>query len=388
MNRCASLGYGPGSAQATKIPSPVPNLFGQFHMQNPLRARSMNPKTQTMILAALSIVAIVLAAFATTMALLPQNNSATLSSEHSLDVQNISRAATDVPPPIYPGRTIPKNDSITLITKEVYSEIEPGASYQFWTFNGTVPGPMIRVLQNDTVTINLVNQGAMTHSIDLHAVIGPGGGAVYTQTSPGSTTKFTFKALRPGLYVYHCATPPVDEHIANGMYGMILVEPQGGLPHVDKEFYFMQGDFYTSGAKGLTGHHTFNSAKLAAEEPDYVVFNGHVGSMTGGNALTAQVNQTIRMFFGVGGPNLISSFHVIGEIFERVYPEASLQTSTVLTNVQTTLVPPGGATVVEFRPLVAGSYTIVDHSIARVFEKGAAGTLTITGTSVPGIFEP
>ena len=352
----------------------------------------MNPKTQTMILAALSIVAIILGAFATTMAFLPQNNnsSAVLASEHSLDKQNISRAATDQPGQIYPGRTTPQNVSVTLITKELYSEIEPGASYQFWTFNGTVPGPMIRVLQNDTVTVNLVNpsNSSMTHSIDLHSVIGPGGGMVFTQTSPGTSTKFTFKALRPGLYVYHCATAPVDEHIANGMYGMILVEPQSGLPHVDKEFYFMQGDFYTTGAKGQLGHHAFSKAKMAAEQPDYVVFDGHVGSLTGPNALTAQVNQTIRMFFGVGGPNLVSSFHVIGEIFDRVYPEASLQSSTVLTNVQTTLVPPGGATIVEFKPLVAGSYTIVDHSIARVFEKGAAGTLTVTGTSVPGIFGP
>jgi len=211
---------------------------------------------------------------------------------------------------------------------------------------------------------------------------------VYTQTSPGAASKFTFKAVHPGLYGYHCATAPVDDHIANGMYGMILVEPQGGLPHVNKEFYFMQGDFYTTGVKGQLGHHAFDRTKLATEQPDYVVFDGHVGSLIGGNALTAQVNQTIRIFFGVGGPNLISSFHVIGEIFDRVYPEASLQPSTILTNVQTTLVPPGGATIVEFKPLVAGSYTIVDHSIARVFEKGAAGTLTVTGTSALGIFGP
>ncbi len=350
----------------------------------------MNPKTQTVTLAVLSIVAIVLATFATTMALLPQNNSnnliPTLPSEHSLDTQNIARAPTDLPGPIVPGRTTPQNVNVTLVTKELYGEIESGASYQFWTFNGTVPGPMIRVLQNDTVTVQLINQGTMTHSIDLHAVIGPGGGMVYSSTSPGQTSKFTFKALRPGLYVYHCATSPVDEHIANGMYGMILVEPQTGLPSVDKEFYFMQGDFYTAGSKGQTGHHAFGAAKLQAETPDYVVFNGHVGSLTGTNALTAQVGQKVRVFFGVGGPNLVSSFHIIGEIFDKVYPEASL--STFLTNVQTTPVTPGGATVVEFTPLVAGSYTIVDHSITRAIEKGAAGVLTVAGTSIPGIFGP
>ena len=342
-----------------------------------------------MILATLSIVAIILAAFATTMALLPQNNnSAVLSPQHSLDTQNISRAATDLPGPIFPGRTTPQNDNVTLIAKELYAEIEPSASYQFWTFNGTVPGPMIRVLQNDTVTINLVNQGSMTHSIDLHAVIGPGGGMNYTQTAPGSATRFTFKALHPGLYVYHCATPPVDEHIANGMYGMILVEPQNGLPHADKEFYFMQGDFYTAGSKGQPGHHAFSATKLTAETPDYVVFDGRVGSLTGANALTAQVGEKIRVFFGVGGPNMVSSFHVIGEVFDRVYPEASLEPGTVMTSVQTTLVAPGSATVVEFTPLVLGSYTIVDHSITRAIEKGAAGTLKVTGPSVPGIYEP
>ncbi len=348
----------------------------------------MNPKTQTVILAVLSIVAIVLGAFATTMALLPQNNNITLSSEHALDTQNISRNPTDIPGPIFPGRTAPQNDNVTLIVKELYAEIEPGASYQFWTFNGTVPGPMIRVLQNDTVTINLINQGSAAHSIDLHAVIGPGGGANYTQTARGSASRFTFKALHPGLYVYHCATAPVDEHIANGMYGMILVEPQNGLPHADKEFYFMQGDFYTSGAKGLAGHHAFSAAKLTAKTPDYVVFDGHVGSLTGANALAAQAGQKVRIFFGVGGPNLVSSFHVIGEVFDRVYPEASLEPGTVLTSVQTTIVAPGSATIVEFTPLVLGSYTIVDHSITRAIEKGAAGTLKVTGPSVPGIYEP
>ncbi len=349
----------------------------------------MNPKTQTVILSVLSIAAIVLAAFAATIAILPQNNAAaSLPAEHPLDTQNIARAATDLPGPIFPGRTGPQNVNVTLIARELYSEIESGASYQFWTFNGTVPGPMIRILQNDTVTVNLVNQGSVTHSIDLHAVIGPGGGALYSSASPGGASRFTFKALHPGLYVYHCATAPVDEHIANGMYGLILVEPQNGLRPVDKEFYFMQGDFYTVGSKVQTGHHAFSPAKLQAETPDYVVFNGHVGSLTGTGALTAQVGQSVRIYFGVGGPNLVSSFHVIGEIFDRVYPEASLKPGTFLTDVQTTLVAPGSATIVEFTPLVAGSYTIVDHSITRAIEKGAAGTLSVTGTSAPGIFGP
>lgn len=347
----------------------------------------MNQKTQNITLAVLSIAAIVLASLATTMAFLPKNNaSSSLPGEHALDVSNIARAASDLPPPVWPGRTIPTNVTLTLETKEVYAEIEPGASYWFWTFNGTVPGPFLRVLQNDTLTVQIKNSGSMSHSIDLHAVIGPGGGAIYTQTTPGSTSKFYFKAMHPGLYVYHCATSPVDHHIANGMYGMILVEPTGGLPAVNREFYIMQGEFYTSGAKGMAGHHMFNTQTILTESSDYVLFNGRAGSLTGTGQLTASVGQKVRIFFGVGGPNLASSFHVIGEIFDKVYPQASLNPSTVLTNVQTTLVTPGGATVVELTPAVTGDFTIVDHSLTRAIEKGAVGILHINGTSAPGTF--
>jgi nitrite reductase (NO-forming) len=223
------------------------------------------------------------------------------------------------------------------------------------------------------------------HSIDLHAVTGPGGGAVYTQTNPGEETSFTFQALNVGLFVYHCATPSVAHHIANGMYGLILVEPEGGLPPVDREFYVMQGEIYTVQPFGTLGHLDFSEEKLLAETPEYYVFNGAAGALTRDeNALRANVGETVRIFFGVGGPNKISSFHVIGEIFDRVYDQASL-TSPPLTDVQTTLVPPGGATMVEFTLQVPGRYILVDHALSRL-ERGLAGYLYVEGDENPDIF--
>jgi nitrite reductase (NO-forming) len=193
---------------------------------------------------------------------------------------------------------------------------------------------------------------------------------------PGESGSFTFKALNPGVYIYHCATPMVAQHIASGMYGMIVVEPQEGLPAVDKELYVMEGDFYLQGQRGDEGLRAFDLNKMLDERPDYVLFNGSVGANTGANAFHANVGDKVRIFFGVGGPNLSSSFHVIGEIFDRVYPEGAL--ANPVTNVQTTHVPAGGATMVEFKTEVPGKYSIVDHSLGRM-EKGAAAQIVVDG---------
>ena len=305
-----------------------------------------------------------------------------------VQVFEIGRSAADVPAPI--TRTSPQEGHVSLETREVVAVIDPSvnATYTYWTFNGTVPGPMIRVLVNDTVHVHLTNaaSSSMTHSIDLHAVMGPGGGATVTQVAPGETKSFAFKAMRVGVYVYHCASPPVDSHIANGMYGLILVEPEGGLPAVDREYYVMQGEFYTNGTTGEAGHHFFDTDNLLAEHPTYVAFNGRKGSLMGpGRALEADVNDTVRIFFGVGGPNLISSFHVIGQIFDRVYPEGDLVGDPHY-NVQTTLVPAGGASVVEFVTLVPGTYLLVDHSLTRTIQKGSLGALVVTGPADPSVY--
>jgi len=202
--------------------------------------------------------------------------------------------------------------------------------------------------------------------------------------SPGKDATFTFKALNPGIYIYHCATAPIPQHIINGMYGMILVEPAGGLPKVDHEYYVMQSELYTTTAFGTPGQHEFSMEKLLAENADYVLFNGRVGALTGTGALKAKVGEKVRIYFGVGG-FLPSSFHVIGEIFDRVYPEGAF--GQPLENVQTMLVPAGGAAAVEFTLDVPGRYTLVDHSLGRALNKGAAGYLEVEGAADPSIFD-
>ncbi|WP_235893579.1 copper-containing nitrite reductase [Cognatilysobacter lacus] len=277
------------------------------------------------------------------------------------------------------GARAPKNLSINLTTHEVEGRLSDGSTYRYWTFDNKVPGPFLRIRLGDTVNVNLSNapDSVNIHSIDFHAVTGPGGGAAVTQVAPGQTKSFTFKALNPGLYVYHCATPMVAHHISNGMYGMILVEPAGGLPKVDREFYVMQGELYTAQKHGSKGLQEFSLDKLLDEKPEHLTFNGSMDALTKTFRMEAKTGETVRIFFGVGGPNLTSSFHVIGEVFDRVYNLASL-TSPPLTNVQTTLVPPGGATMVEFKVDHPGKYILVDHALSRL-EKGLVGFLYVTG---------
>jgi nitrite reductase (NO-forming) len=293
-------------------------------------------------------------------------------------------APPGVPAPIhrnYPARVI-----VRMETRELVKEIADGVRYDFWTFNGSTPGPLIRVREGDTVELHLRNDpnSHMTHNIDMHAVMGPGGGAVSTATAPGHESVFTFKALRSGVFVYHCATPPVPMHIANGMYGLIVVEPPEGLPKADHEYYVMQGDFYTTGAYHAPGLQSFDMQKLLAEQPTYVLFNGREGSLTGDNALKSKVGDTVRLFVGNGGPNLVSSFHVIGAIFD----DANVEGGTLVNhNVQTTLVPAGGATMVELSTPTPGTLLIVDHSITRAFMKGALGQISVSGPAQPAIYE-
>src|SRR5687767_12406501 len=279
--------------------------------------------------------------------------------------------APHVPPPI--TRKHAAKVVVKLEVREVVKKLSDGVEYLFWTFGGEVPGSFIRVREGDQVEFHLNNHPSskMPHNIDLHAVTGPGGGAASSFTAPGHSSQFSFKALNPGLYVYHCATAPVGMHVGNGMYGLILVEPKSGLPPVDKEFYVMQGEFYTSGRFGDEGLQFFDQNKAVDERPTYVVFNGSVGSMVGDKAITAKVGENVRLFVGNGGPNLVSSFHVIGEIFDSVYVEGG--TIAAQRNVQTTMIPAGGSAIVDFKVEVPGTYILVDHSLFRAFNKGALG---------------
>lgn len=290
----------------------------------------------------------------------------------------------NVPAPI--GDRAAKKIIVRLETIEKVGELADGTQYNFWTFNGSVPGSFIRARVGDDIELHLKNNENSTfpHNIDLHAVNGPGGGAEATFVAPGKEKVFTFKATNPGLYVYHCATAPVGMHIANGMYGLILIEPEGGLPKVDKEFYIMQGDFYTKGKFGEKGLQEFDMDKAIAENADYVVFNGNTEALLGANELQAKVGETVRFFVGNGGPNLTSSFHVIGEIFDKVYIEGG---NKINEHVQTTVIPPGGASIVEFKATVPGEYVIVDHAIFRAFNKGALGKIKITGAENPAVFK-
>jgi nitrite reductase (NO-forming) len=297
---------------------------------------------------------------------------------------DISREPTDLPPPI--GKRDPQTVRVDLVSVEVEGRLAESTTFGYWTFNGKVPGPFIRVRVGDTIDIHLKNSpdSAMIHSVDFHATTGPGGGAAALQVEPGKEKSMTWKALVPGLYVYHCATPMVSEHIANGMYGLILVEPEDGLPKVDREFYIMQGEIYTDVPYGQHGSAEFSVEKLLSEHPEYFVFNGSVGALTKLHPLRAKVGETVRIFFGVGGPNFTSSFHVIGEIFDRVYALGGLQ-SPPLEGIQTVSVAPGGAVITEFKTKVPGNYTIVDHALARM-ERGLVGILSVEGPPNPEIY--
>ncbi len=292
--------------------------------------------------------------------------------------------APNVPMPV--GRSMPRRVIVELETREHVGKLAHEVQYKFWSFNGTVPGPMIRVRVGDTVELRLKNRSdsVFPHNIDLHAVNGPGGGAAVSLVSPGQEAVFAFKALAPGLYIYHCASPvpSIPAHIANGMYGMILVEPEGGLPAVDREYYVFQSEFFTE-PSGPMNVLELSMEKGLAEHPDYVFFNGREGALMG-EELTARVGETVRIYFGNIGPNGASSFHIIGEIFDTVYVDGALD-GAVNRNVQTTLVPSAGSTIVEFKVDVPATLVLVDHSIFRV-AKGAIGVLTVGGKENPAVF--
>jgi len=288
-----------------------------------------------------------------------------------------------VPAPI--TRTTPKTVEILLTAKEVISEVAPNVFFNFWTYNGQVPGPMLRVREGDTIILTLANDKSSlhAHNIDLHAVNGPGGGATLTNVEPGESKTFKWKAVQPGLYEYHCAMANVSTHNSHGQYGLILVEPKEGLPKVDKEFYVMQGEIYTMGDIGRQGMTVFDAQKLIDGNPTYVTFNGRVEKETG---MEIDRDDRVRMYVGNGGVNLVSSFHVIGEIFDTVYPEGAMGIgSTLFKNVQTTIVPAGGSAIVEFVAEVPGRLVLVDHALARM-NKGAWATAMVKGAENPDVF--
>lgn len=290
--------------------------------------------------------------------------------------------APNVPPAT--NRSSPVRVIVNLESQEETAELAPGVTYDFWMYNGHAPGPFIRVRVGDTVEVHLKNLSAdKTHTVDFHAVTGPGGGAPVLLANPGQEAVGEFKMLHPGLFVYHCAANPMPAHMSNGLYGMLLVEPEGGLTRVDREYYVMQSEFYTEGTVGQQGLQAYSSSKAAAETPEYVVFNGSTGSLMGSKMLQARVGETVRIFFGNAGPNKISAFHVVGTSFDHIYRDGGLKHPDE--NIQTVLVAPGSTAIAEFQVLVPGHYTLLDHSIFRT-ERGAMGMLNVEGPEAPLIY--
>jgi len=299
-------------------------------------------------------------------------------------VTDIAKNPADVPPAF--ERQHSEKIAYHLSTQEVVSTLSDGVDYVFWTFNQTVPGPMLRARVGDTVELAISNHPTSTHdhSIDLHAVTGPGGGGLLTQVKPGEEKTISFKPMHAGVYLYHCASPNIPSHITNGLYGLMVVDPPQGMPPVDREFYVVQGELYTQGGVGVKGFQEFAPAKMLDEKPEYIVFNGRVKALTGDKSLKANQGETIRIFLGNGGVAKISNFHIIGEIFDKVYPEGTL--GHFHPSVQTTMIPAGGASITELKLKNAGNYILVDHALSRL-DRGAYGMLEVRGSPVPDLLQ-
>ncbi len=283
--------------------------------------------------------------------------------------------APNVPPPI--KRTEPANIVVNLTADEWTGPLSDDNNYEFWGFNKSVPGPMIRVMVGDTVEIRLKNSkdSKESHNIDFHAITGPGGGASLLNSEPGQESGGKFKMIIPGIFLYHCATasPSIPEHVANGMYGTIVVEPAGGLKPVDKEFQITQSEFYTKDGYSKGDTLEFSYENGLDERPSHVVYNGHASKMVK-TPLRAKAGETVRIFLTNAGPNFVDSFQLLEQPFDRVYTEGSL-TSPPAENVKVTRVPTGGAVMVEFK-VKAGTYTLVDPVKDRK-DKGALGLLKV-----------
>lgn len=301
--------------------------------------------------------------------------------------QRVAADPKDIPPPI--TRKTPKTVHVELECVELISELEDGTKFPYMTFGGTVPGPMIRVRQGDTVVLTLTSadENMMLHNIDLHAVYGTGGGAAATYVTPGSKETIKFKAMYPGAFIYHCAVPAMDQHISSGMFGIILVEPEEGLSRVDHEFYLGQHEVYIQGETGAKGLQEFSFDKMKDENADYVLINGQKGALVGDGAMKVKKGETARIFFVNGGPNLASSFHPIGNVWTKAWRDGAIA-SYPERFVQTMLVPPGDCGIFEMDFPVPSTIHLVDHALSRVEYKGMMANIEVEGSPEPDIYDP
>lgn len=330
----------------------------------------------------------------------PESISSRLAYYHALDEVKVDvdklpvemailRAAPNVPPTITRGYPVLLKVPLTTMTK--VAQMTNQYKYEQWTFNGIVPGPFIRARVGDVVELTLTNKDdtGNPHNIDSHAFNGPGGGAAVTTAEENESKTGYFRLLHPGLYIYHCAAAPIPVHIANGMYGLLYVQPaDSDLPPVDHEYYVMQSEVYHEPPEILDdGQRSsvveFSYPKGLREEPDAVIFNGSESALTLDKPLKAKVGESVRIFFGNAGPNLTSSFHVIGSNFLNLYRDGDV-ISPPGRFVSTVSVPPGGSTIADLKMVVPGTYTLVDHAIFRL-DKGAVGFLNVSGEARPDI---
>jgi len=271
--------------------------------------------------------------------------------------------------PATPGRL----HVIRLEMKHAEVTIAPGVTYAAWTFGGTVPGPALHVRQGDTVDFTVINQANIPHSMDLHAAeIAPS--KYYVNVMPGDSLHYRFVARVPGAFMYHCGTAPVAMHIANGMYGALIVDPAVPRPKA-AEYVFVQSEFYLTPKPAADGSVSLDWQKLLGQAPDHIVFNG-MASQYASHPIEVRPNQLLRLYLVNAGPNRISSFHVVGGIFERVFQDGSQ--ANPLLGVQTVNVPVGGGSIFEVRLREPGDYPFVTHAFADA-TKGAVGVLRAVG---------
>jgi nitrite reductase (NO-forming) len=298
----------------------------------------------------------------------PENAAAAVSPLSIASTAPVAHAApATLPPLIGNGEAV----SVTLVATDATVEIASGVQYRAWTFGGTVPGPVLHVRQGQSVNLTFINNGTMTHSIDLHAAqVAPN--VAYRSVNPHEKVEFSFVAQVPGAFLYHCGTYPVLQHIANGMYGAIIVDPAQPLPAADASYVLVQGEWYSQQVSGTQMSGDYN--KMMNVTPDEVVFNG-VAFQYNDHPLSAKVGQRVRLYVVDAGPSLPSSFHIIGGIFTAVYPDGDA--THALTGVSTYPIAPGQGAVFDAIMQQPGKYPIVDHSM-RDMMIGAVGVLNVT----------
>lgn len=267
-----------------------------------------------------------------------------------------------------PARSTSRRHQVRMTTAHVRHVIAPGVAYDAWTFDSVVPGPVVRVTVGDTVEFTIVNISAMPHSMDFHAAeIAPS--RAYVNVMPRDSLSFTFVARVPGAFMYHCGTAPVAAHIANGMYGAIIVDPRTPLPPA-KEFVLVQSEFYLGERFGPDSLYRLSWEEMMGLAPDHVVFNG-VAAQYAAHPLDVMPGEPLRFYVVNAGPNRVSAFHVVGAVFDRIYAGGF---GAPLQGVQTWNIPVGGGAVFDFRVVEEGFYPFVTHAFADA-TKGGVGIL-------------